>query len=53
MRKKEILMIFFRHFVYLPAKHQPLLDYFLDIGRDWERLQRKTTQLCMVYWIYI
>jgi len=34
MRKKEILLIFFRYFVELPAKNQPLLDYFWDIRRD-------------------
>jgi len=28
LRRKEILLIFFRHFVELPAKKQPLLDYF-------------------------
>ena len=28
MRKKEILLIFLRHFVELAAKNQPLLDYF-------------------------
>jgi len=28
LRRKEILLIFFRHFVELPAKNQPLLDYF-------------------------
>jgi len=35
--------IFFRQFVELPAKNQPLLDYFWDINRDWKRLQRTTT----------
>ena len=40
MRRKEILLIFFRHFV---AMNQPLLDYFWDISRDWERLQGTTT----------
>jgi len=34
------LLFFFRQFVELPAKNQPLLDYFCDISRDWERLQR-------------
>jgi len=43
LRRKEILQIFFRHFVELPAKIQPLLDYFWDISRGWERLQRTTT----------
>jgi len=38
-----MLLIFFHHFVELLAKIQPLLDYFWDISRDWERLQRKTT----------
>jgi len=38
-------LIFFRHFVELPAKNQPLLDYIWDISRDWERLQGR--QLCM------
>jgi len=33
----------YRNFVELPAKKQPLLDYFWDINRDWERLQRTTT----------
>ena len=28
LRRKEILLIFFRHFVEPPAKNQPLLDYF-------------------------
>jgi len=28
LRRREILLIFFRHFVELPAKNQPLLDYF-------------------------
>ena len=28
LRKMVILLIFFRHFVELPAKNQPLLDYF-------------------------
>jgi len=36
-------VVFFRHFVELPAKNQPLLDYFLAISRDWERLQGTTT----------
>ena len=45
LRRKEIFFIFFRQFVELPAKNQPLLDYFWDISRDWERLQRR--QLCM------
>ena len=44
-------MIFFRYFVELPAKYQPLLDYFWDIRRDWERLQRMTTLLCKGYWV--
>jgi len=43
LRRKEILLNFFRHFVELLAKNQPLLDYFWDISRDWERLQRTTT----------
>jgi len=43
-------LIFYRHFVELPAKKLPLLDYFWDISRDWERLQRTTTQLCMGDW---
>jgi len=30
---KEILLIFFHHFVDFPAKNQPLLDYFFDISR--------------------
>ena len=45
LRRKQILLIFFRHFVELSAKSQPLLDYFWDISRDLERLQRTTT-LC-------
>ena len=28
LRRKAILLIFFRYFVELPAEHQPLLDYF-------------------------
>jgi len=28
LRRKAILLIFFRHFVEIPAKNQPLLDYF-------------------------
>jgi len=40
-------LIFLSHFAELPAKNQPLLDYCWDISRDWERLQRTTTQLCM------
>jgi len=28
LRRKQILLIFFRHFVELSAKSQPLLDYF-------------------------
>jgi len=28
LRRKEILLIFFRQFVELPAKNQPLMDYF-------------------------
>jgi len=44
----KTFLIFFRHFVELPAKkNQSLLDYFWDISRDWERLQRSTTQLWM------
>jgi len=35
--RKEIILICFRLF------DQPLLDYFWDISRDWERLQRTTT----------
>jgi len=31
LRRKEILLIFYRHFVELPAIIQPLLDYFWDI----------------------
>ena len=27
----------------ITTKNQPLLDYFWDISRDWERLQRTTT----------
>jgi len=40
LRRKEILLICFHHFVELPAKNQPLLDYFWDItcSRYWERL---------------
>jgi len=34
LRRKEILLIFLRHFVKLHAKNPPLLDYFLDIRRD-------------------
>jgi len=45
-RRNGILLIFLRHLVNLLAKNQPLLDYFWDISRDWERLQGKTTQLC-------
>jgi len=33
-RRTEILLIFFRQFVELPAKSQPLLDYFWDLSRD-------------------
>jgi len=36
-------LIFFRQFVELPGKNQPLLDYVWNISRDWERLQRTTT----------
>ena len=36
LRRKAILFIFFRHFVEVSAKNQPLLDYFWDISRDWE-----------------
>jgi len=43
LRRKEILLIFFRYFVERPAKKQQLLDYFWDISRDWERLQGTTT----------
>jgi len=32
----SILLIFFRNFVELPSKNQPLLDHFWDISRDWE-----------------
>jgi len=46
-----MLLIFFRQFVELPVKNQPLLDYFWDISRDWERLQRTTTQLCIGNWL--
>jgi len=28
LRRQEILLIFFRHFVELHAKNQPLVDYF-------------------------
>jgi len=28
LRRKEILLFFFRYSVELPAKNQPLLDYF-------------------------
>jgi len=28
LRREEIFLIFFRQFVQLPAKNQPLLDYF-------------------------
>ena len=50
LRRKEILLIFFRHFVERPVKNQPLLDYFWDISRDWERLQRTTTRICKGDW---
>jgi len=36
LRRKVILLIFFRHFVELSVKNQPLLDCFWDISRDWE-----------------
>jgi len=36
-------LIFFRKIVELPAKNQPLMDYFWDVSRDWEILQRTTT----------
>ena len=39
---KEILLIFFHHFVDFPAKNQPLLDYFLtlaEVERDSKELQ--------------
>jgi len=51
MRRKEIVLSFFRHFVELPAKNQLLLDLFWDISRDWERIQRTTTQLWMGDWL--
>ena len=37
LRRKEIVSIIFRYFVEIPAKNQPLLDYFR------ERMQRATT----------
>ena len=44
---EEILLIFFRHFVERALSKslhdQSFLDYFWDISRDWERLQRTTT----------
>jgi len=43
MRRKSILLIFFRHFVELSVKNQPLLDFW-DTSRDWEKLQRTTTR---------
>ena len=52
LRRKEILSIFFHHFVDLPAKDELLLDYFWDISRDWERLQRTTTWLCIGDWYH-
>jgi len=39
----HLFFIFFSHFVELPVKIQTLLDYFWDVSRDWERLQRATT----------
>jgi len=42
LRRNEILVIFFRHFVELPDKNQPLLDYF-DTLAEIERER----QLCM------
>ena len=43
LRRNELLLFFFRQFVELPAKNQPLLDYCWDISREWERLQGTTT----------
>ena len=34
LRRKEIFLIFFRHFVELSSKTQPLLDYCSDLSRD-------------------
>jgi len=37
----------------LVCNSQPLLDYFWDISRDWERLQRTTTlHGRLVYTVY-
>jgi len=44
LRRKEILVIFFRHSVELPAKNQPLLDYLWDIERGC-----KERRLCLLY----
>ena len=49
LRRKEILLIFFCILLNaLPTSlhDQPLLDYFWDISRDWER-DCKEWQLCM------
>ena len=56
LRRQEHLLAFFRQLVELPAKNQPFLDYFWDISRDWERLQRTTTlhgRLQLVWFNYI
>ena len=37
----------------LPAKNQPLLDYFWNISIDWKRLQRTKSQLCMGDCFYV
>ena len=61
LRRKEILLILFRHCVELPVKNQQLLDYFWDISRDWERLQGTTTLhgrlvsivYCFIHTVYV
>ena len=50
LRRREILLIFFRHFVELPAKNQPLLDYFWDISRDWETAKNDNSAWEIVEW---
>ena len=48
LRRNQILLIFFRHFVELPAKSQPLLNYFWDISRDWEAARNDNSALEIV-----
>ena len=48
LSRKEI-----RHFVEHPVKNQPLLNYFWDISRNWERLKGTNLLLFFVFFFFL